>query len=66
LHDLYASGRIASARVEIDDPANGTNRAIPIRVRFVVQRQIVITSVSNQDWSTTRDPQSREMKFARA
>lgn len=46
LHDLYASGRVASARVEIDDPGNGTNRAVPIRVRFIVQRQIIITSVS--------------------
>jgi outer membrane protein insertion porin family len=46
LHDLYASGRVASARVEVDDPAGGTNRANPIRVRFVVQRQIIITSVN--------------------
>src|SRR5215831_11036343 len=45
LHDLYASGRVALARVEIDDPANGANRTNPIRVDFVVQRQIVITSV---------------------
>jgi len=46
LHDLYASGRVASARVEIDDPGNETNRAVPIHVRFIVQRQIIITSVS--------------------
>ena len=46
LHDLYASGRVASARVEIDDSGNASNRALPVRVRFVVQRQIVIASVS--------------------
>jgi outer membrane protein assembly factor BamA len=45
LHDLFASGRIASARVEIDDTANGSNRAIPIRVRFIIQRQIIIAGV---------------------
>jgi outer membrane protein insertion porin family len=45
LHDLFASGRIASARVEVDDTANGSNRAIPIRVRFIIQRQIIIAGV---------------------
>jgi outer membrane protein assembly factor BamA len=65
LHDLYASGRIASARVEIDDPGNGTNRAIPIRVRFVVQRQIVITSVSIRIGPTTGTPIARDEIRAR-
>ncbi|HEX3084852.1 MAG TPA: POTRA domain-containing protein [Pyrinomonadaceae bacterium] len=65
LHDLYASGRIASARVEIDDPGNGANRAIPIRVRFVVQRQIVITSVSIRIGPTTGTPIARDEIRAR-
>ena len=45
LHDLYASGRVASARVEVDETAAGA-RSAPIRVRFVVQRQIVIAGVT--------------------
>jgi outer membrane protein assembly factor BamA len=65
LHDLYASGRIASARVEIDDSANGSNRASPIRVRFVVQRQIVITSVSIRIGPTTGTPIARDEIRAR-
>ncbi len=65
LHDLYASGRIASARVEIDDPANGTNRALPIKVRFVVQRQIVIASVSIRIAPTTGTPIARDEIRAR-
>jgi len=44
LHDLYASGRVASARVEISE--SGTGRLAPIRIRFVVQRQIIIATVS--------------------
>jgi outer membrane protein insertion porin family len=44
LHDLYASGRVASARVEISE--SGTGRLAPILVRVVVQRQIVIAGVS--------------------
>jgi outer membrane protein assembly factor BamA len=65
LHDLYASGRIASGRVEIDDPGNGSNRAAPIRVRFVVQRQIVITSVSIRIGPTTGTPIARDEIRAR-
>lgn len=45
LHDLFASGRVASARVEITETAVG-NRQSPIRVRFIVQRQIVIAGVT--------------------
>ncbi len=44
LQDLFASGRIASGRVEITEV--GTGRDAPVRVRFVVQRQIVIAGVS--------------------
>ena len=64
LHDLYASGRIASARVEIDQP-NGTNPAQPIRVRFVVQRQIIIASVSIRIGPTTGTPIARDEIRAR-
>jgi outer membrane protein insertion porin family len=64
LHDLYASGRIASARVEVDDPGNG-NRLTPIGVRFVVQRQIVITSVSIRIVQTTGTPIARDEIRAR-
>jgi len=46
LHDLYASGRVASARVEVFDSGTGGARTVPVRVRFVVQRQIVIAGVS--------------------
>src|SRR5205085_2415161 len=52
LHDLYASGRIASARVEVDEPAGGA-RSAPVRVRFVVQRQIVIAGVTIKPITTT-------------
>jgi outer membrane protein insertion porin family len=65
LHDLYAKGRIANARVEIDDPANGTNRSLPIRVRFVIQRQIVIASVSIRIAPTTGTPVARDEIRAR-
>ena len=44
LHDLFASGRVASARIEIEETQTGS-RTAPIRVRFVVQRQIVIAGV---------------------
>ncbi len=52
LHDLYASGRVASARVEIDETAGGA-RSTPVRVRFVVQRQIVIAGVTIKPITTT-------------
>src|SRR5882724_596529 len=52
LHDLYASGRIASARVEVDE-AGGGARLAPIRVRFVIQRQIVIAGVTIKPITTT-------------
>jgi outer membrane protein insertion porin family len=46
LHDLFASNRVASARVEITEAQPGAGRNSAIRVRFVVQRQIVIAGVS--------------------
>ncbi|HYW71634.1 MAG TPA: POTRA domain-containing protein, partial [Pyrinomonadaceae bacterium] len=65
LHDLYASGRVASARVEIDDAGNGSNRSLPIRVHFIVQRQIVIASVSIRIAATTGTPVARDEIRAR-
>ena len=51
LHDLFTSGRVASARVEISEAGNG-GRTAPIRVRFIVQRQIVVAGVSIRGLST--------------
>ena len=56
LHDLFASGRVASARVEIDETPAGGGRLTPIRVRFVVQRQIVIAGVTIPKFETTGTP----------
>jgi outer membrane protein insertion porin family len=65
LHDLFASGRVASARVEIDDTANGSNRAAPIRIRFVIQRQIVIAGVRIEIPTTSGTPIARDEIRAR-
>jgi outer membrane protein insertion porin family len=65
LHDLFASGRIASARVEIDDTARGNSGAIPIRVRFIIQRQIVIAGVSIRIAPTSGTPVARDEIRAR-
>jgi outer membrane protein insertion porin family len=65
LDKLYSSGRIASARVEIDDPGNGANRMQPIRVRFIIQRQIIIASVSIRIGPTTGTPIARDEIRAR-
>jgi len=46
LHDLFASNRVATARVEISEAQPGGGRNSPLRVRFVIQRQIVIGGVS--------------------
>ncbi|MFN2577479.1 MAG: POTRA domain-containing protein [Pyrinomonadaceae bacterium] len=64
LHDLYASGRVASARVEIDEPAGGP-AAGPIRVRFVIQRQVVIAGVTIKMGVTTGTPVARDEIRAR-
>jgi outer membrane protein insertion porin family len=63
LHDLYASGRVASARVEISE--SGTGRLAPVRIRFVVQRQIVIAGVSIRLGPTTGTPIARDEIRAR-
>jgi outer membrane protein insertion porin family len=65
LHDLFASGRVAAARVEIVEgqPAGGRNTAI--RVRFLVQRQIVIAGVTLRIGPTTGTPVPRDEIRAR-
>ena len=65
LHDLYNSGRVASARVEISEAGNGSGRTAPIRVRFVVQRQIVVAGVSIRIGTTTGTPIARDEIRAR-
>lgn len=42
LQALFDSGRIASARVEVTEPNGKTG---PLRVRFIVQRQILIADI---------------------
>lgn len=43
LQDLFASDRVASARIEISEAQSGSG---PIRVRFIVVRQTVIAGVT--------------------
>jgi outer membrane protein insertion porin family len=64
LHDLFASGRVASARVEIDETQTG-GRLTPIRVRFVIQRQPVIAGVLIKPITTTGTPVARDEIRAR-
>ena len=64
LHDLFASNRIASARVEITEVQPG-GRNSPIRVRFVIQRQIVIAGVSLRISPATGTPIARDEIRAR-
>jgi len=45
LQDLFASDRVANARIEITE-TKPSGSGSPIRVRFVVQRQLVIAGVS--------------------
>jgi outer membrane protein insertion porin family len=47
LQALFDSGRVASARIEVFDvgSATGAGNAGPIRVRFVVQRQVVLGEI---------------------
>lgn len=52
LHDLFASGRVAAARIEVAEVPPG-GRTSPIRVRFVVQRQIIIAGVTIRIGPTT-------------
>ena len=64
LLDLFASGRVASARIEIvEAPPGGRNS--PVRVRFIVQRQIVIAGVTLRIGATTGTPVARDEIRAR-
>jgi outer membrane protein insertion porin family len=65
LHDLFATGRVASARIEIIEAQAGGGRNTPIRVRFVVQRQIVIGGVTVRIGPTTGIPVARDEIRAR-
>lgn len=65
LHDLFASGRVASARVEISDAGSGGGRTAPLRIRFIVQRQIVVAGVSIRIGETTGTPIARDEIRAR-
>jgi outer membrane protein insertion porin family len=64
LHDLFASGRVAAARIEVTDVPPG-GRTSPIRVRFVVQRQIIIGGVTIRIGPTTGTPIARDEIRAR-
>ena len=64
LHDLFASGRVAAARIEIVEPQGG-GRQTPIQVQFMVQRQIVIAGVSIRLAPTTGTPIARDEIRAR-
>jgi outer membrane protein insertion porin family len=65
LHDLFASGRVAQARFEITESQPGGGRNTPIRVRVIVQRQIVIAGVSIRIGPTTGTPVARDEIRAR-
>jgi outer membrane protein insertion porin family len=64
LHDLFASGRVAAARIEVTDVPPG-GRTSPVRVRFVVQRQIIIGGVTIRIGPTTGTPVARDEIRAR-
>jgi len=65
LHDLFASGRVAAARIEISETQPGGGRNSPIRVRVIVQRQIVIAGVTLRIGLTTGTPIARDEIRAR-
>jgi outer membrane protein assembly factor BamA len=65
LHDLFASGRVAAGRVEIVEGQPAGRRNTPVRVRFIVQRQIVIAGVTLRIGPTTGTPVARDEIRAR-
>lgn len=65
LHDLFGSGRVASARVEISEVQPGGGRLTPIRVQFIIQRQVVIAGVTLRLGTTTGTPIARDEIRAR-
>src|SRR5215203_3362950 len=69
LQALFDSGRVANARVEVTD--EGTNRTGPVRLRFVVQRQVLIGDVRIELGAVTGSPISTDeirgrMNFAQS
>jgi outer membrane protein assembly complex protein YaeT len=62
LQALFDSSRVASARVEVIDPPPGTG---PIRVRFLVQRQVVLGEIILDLGPTTGTPISADELRAR-
>ena len=58
LQALFDSGRVANARVEVID--EGSGRTGPVRLRFVVQRQIQISDVRIEIAPTTGEPLSED------
>jgi outer membrane protein insertion porin family len=65
LNDLFASGRVSAGRIEIVETQPAAGRNSPIRVRFVVQRQIIIAGVSLRIAPTTGTPVPRDEIRAR-
>ena len=65
LQDLFASGRVASAQIEITEAEAGAGRNKPVRVRFVIERQIVISGVTLRLTPATGTPVARDEIRAR-
>ena len=63
LQALFDSGRVANARVEVIEA--GTSRTGPVRLRFVVQRQILINDVRIELGEVTGTPISTDELRAR-
>jgi len=65
LHDLFASNRVASARIEVIETQPAAGRNSPLHVRFVIKRQIVIAGVSLRIAPATGTPIARDEIRAR-
>jgi outer membrane protein insertion porin family len=63
LQSLFDSGRVANARVEVIE--EGTNKTGPVRLRFVVQRQVQIGDVKIELGPVTGSPVSTDELRAR-
>lgn len=63
LQSLFDSGRVANARVEISDQ-NGSKTG-PVRLRFIIQRQVIIAAVKIDLGLTTGTPISEDELRAR-
>ncbi len=63
LQALFDSGRVANARVEVVEA--GTGRTGPVRLRFVVQRQVLINDVRIELGAVTGTPISTDELRAR-